>query len=70
LAAKTQPVPTLTISTLAMAGPISRVAWKTAAVRDIAARRWTGGTTSVTNVCLAGESNAKITPASDAKTYT
>ena len=53
-----------------MAGPMSRVAWKTAALSEIAARSRAGGTTSVTNACLVGASNAKITPASSANAYT
>ena len=48
-----------------MAGPISRVAWNTAAFSAIAARSWPGGTTSATNACLAGASNAKISPLSE-----
>ena len=66
MTANTQPVPTLTMSRLAMAGPISRVAWKTAAFSEIAARSRPSGTTSVTNDCLAGTSNAKIIPLSSA----
>ena len=53
-----------------MAGPISRVAWKTAAFSEIAARSRPSGTTSVTNACLAGLSNAKIMPLASANAYT
>ena len=53
-----------------MAGPISRVAWNTAAFSEIAARSRSSGTTSVTNACLAGASNAKISPLSSANAYT
>ena len=67
MTANTQPVPTLTMSRLAMAGPISRVAWNTAAVSEIAARSRSAGTTSVTNDCRAGTSNAKIIPLTSAK---
>ena len=70
MTANTQPVPAVAMSTLAMAGPISRVAWNTAAFSEIAARSRLSGTTSVTNACLAGLSNAKITPLSSANAYT
>jgi len=49
-----------------MAGPMSRVAWNTAAFRAIAARSWPGGATSDTKACLAGASKAKISPLSRA----
>jgi hypothetical protein len=58
LAANTHPVPTFTISRLAIAGPTSRVAWNTAAFSAIAARSWSSGATSATNACLGGASNA------------
>ena len=49
-----------------MAGPISRVAWNTAAFRAIAARSRPPVATSATNACLAGPSNAKINPLANA----
>ncbi len=58
------------MSRLAIAGPTSRVAWNTAAFSEIAARSWPSGTTSVTNACRAGTSNAKIAPLSSANAYT
>ncbi len=70
MTANTQPVPAVAMSRLAMAGPISRVAWKTAAFSEIAARSRPSGTTSVTNACLAGLSNAKIMPLASANAYT
>jgi hypothetical protein len=54
------------MSRLATAGPISRVAWNTAAFRAIAARSRPSDATSATNACLAGASNAKISPLSSA----
>jgi hypothetical protein len=68
LSANTQPVPAVAMSTLAMAGPISRVAWNTAAFSEIAARSLSSGTTSVTKACRAGPSKAKIMPLSSANT--
>ena len=53
-----------------MAGPISRVAWNTAAFSEIAARSRPAGTTSVTKACRAGTSNAKISPLTSANAYT
>jgi hypothetical protein len=70
LTANTQPVPTLAMSRLARAGPISRVDWNTAAFRAIAARSRLGGTTSATNACRAGASKAKIRPLANANAYT
>ena len=70
MAANTHPVPAYTMRTLARAGPTSRAAWNTAAFSEMAARSRPSGTTSVTNACRAGPSNAKITPLSSANTYT
>jgi hypothetical protein len=70
LTANTHPVPTLAMSRAAMAGPMSRVAWNTAAFSAIAARSCPGGTTSATKDCLAGASKAKIRPLRSANAYT
>jgi hypothetical protein len=66
---KTQPVPTATMTMPATAGPIMRAPLKDAAFSATAFDAFSRVTTSETNACRAGLSNAETTPRARANPY-